>query len=299
MKKTTAPLFILIFFAISCGAQNNDSKQAYRIQQDDQSLLWEISGKNLKKPSFLFGTFHLMCKDDLKFSSDLKLALASTDVLMLELDMDDPAVALGGLMAMSMKNNAKLKDFLPEQDYKKVTDYFNDSLKTPMVWFEKVQPLLLQSMLYTKMIPCSNITSPEQELIKLAKPQRKSVEGLETVQFQASIFNEVPYDKQAQMLLGSIDSLAFQKEAFTKMMRTYMEQDLKRLDSLTNDEELGSYRDALIYNRNKNWVEQLNPLMTNKSYFVAVGAGHLTGKQGLITLLREQGYTLKPVNNKN
>ena len=299
MKKIASPLFVLFFFAISCNAQEKNAKAKYKIQQDDQTLLWEITGKNLKKPSFLFGTFHLMCTSDLKFSLGLTNALSSTDILMLELDMDDPAVALGGLAAMNMKNNEKLKDLLSEKDYKKVSDYFNDTLNTPIVWFEKVQPLLLQSMLYTKMISCSNVTSPEQELVKLAKPQRKPVEGLETVQFQASIFNEIPYIKQAQMLLESIDSMAFQKAEFVKMMKTYLEQDLKGLDSLSNDEGLENYRDALIYNRNKNWVDKLSPLMTNKSYFVAVGAGHLNGSQGLIALLRKQGYTLKPVNNKD
>jgi len=54
--------------------------------------------------------------------------------------------------------------------------------------------------------------------------------------------------------------------------------------------------DRLVYGRNRNWVNKLQEIMPQQSLLVAVGAGHLLGEQGLITLLRNAGYTVEPAN---
>ncbi len=298
MRKTI--LILLALFSFCQTFAQTKKSGTYQIQHTDNSLLWEVSGNGLKNPSFLYGTFHLMCKKDLVFSEHLKSALYASDVLMLELDMDDPKIAMGGLMSLSMKGNKKIKDLLSESDYKKVSDYFKDSLNTPIFWLESVQPMLLQSLLYTKLIPCASVTSPEQELMKLAKPQRKPVEGLETIEFQASVFEKIPYDVQATMLVTAIDSLAFQRESFKGMIDAYLKQDLKQLDSLASNEPgMKSFEDDLLFDRNKKWVDFLNDAMKEKSYFIAVGAGHLPRQSGVIELLRKKGFSVKPIVNSN
>lgn len=72
------------------------------------------------------------------------------------------------------------------------------------------------------------------------------------------------------------------------------------IEKLFKDTEFGmeSHQDLLLNDRNKNWVGQLKNIMKNESVFVAVGAGHLVGKKGLIGLLRKEGYTLKPLMNE-
>jgi uncharacterized protein YbaP (TraB family) len=54
----------------------------------------------------------------------------------------------------------------------------------------------------------------------------------------------------------------------------------------------------LLYNRNRNWVQKLKTIMSEKSVTIAVGAGHLAGEKGVIKLLRKEGYTVKPVKYK-
>jgi len=108
-----------MFFFYSCNAQ---PKQAtLKINPDDNSLLWEVSGKGLKKSSYIFGTFHLMCKDDIHFSDQLKTAVTNSDLLYLEMDMDDPSVMLSGLLLMNMKNGKKLQDLYTAAEYEKVS----------------------------------------------------------------------------------------------------------------------------------------------------------------------------------
>src|SRR6185312_2359658 len=114
---------------LGCKAQ---SDQSFVKQKNDNTLLWQISGNGLKKPSFLFGTFHLLCKDDIRFSDQLKKAVKSSDEIYMELDMDDPSIMLSGMLYMNMKNGEKLQDLYTPEEYKRLQNYFSDTLKMPI-----------------------------------------------------------------------------------------------------------------------------------------------------------------------
>src|ERR1700754_5067984 len=90
----------------SCHAQKIESLPK---NKDNNTLLWEISGKDMKKPSYVFGTFHLLCKDDIHLGVNLQQALKNADEVYFELDLDDPATALGGLTMMNMPKGVSLK----------------------------------------------------------------------------------------------------------------------------------------------------------------------------------------------
>ena len=291
-------ILILITFFYSCNAQ--PKKQQLIISKNDNSLLWEISGKGLQQPSYLFGTFHLMCKNYINFSAQLKTALSLSDKVYMEMDMDDPATLFGGILFMNMKDGKTLQQLYSPADYKKVESYFKDSLHTPMSFIEKMKPFFLEAMLYPKMMPCKSISGVEEELMKLVKLEKKEIKGLETMEFQASVFDSIPYEEQAKELLKSIDSIAVNKQLFDTMLNVYKSQQLNEIENLFNKSELGleEHQDILLDNRNKNWVAQLKNIMKTTSVFVAVGAGHLVGKVGLIELLRKEGYTLKPLLNQ-
>ena len=84
------------------------------------------------------------------------------------------------------------------------------------------------------------------------------------------------------------------------MITVYKTQRLTEIEALFKDTEFGmeDHQDILLNDRNKNWVVQLKTIMKSEVVFVAVGAGHLVGKEGLISLLRKEGYTIKPIDNK-
>ncbi|MCW3090894.1 MAG: TraB/GumN family protein [Ferruginibacter sp.] len=287
-----------MFFFCSCNAQS--IQPGLKMNSDDNSLLWEVSGKGLARPSYLFGTFHLMCKDDIQFSSQLKTALSNSSLMYMEMDMDDPAMLLGGLMMMNMKDGKKLQDLYTMAEYQKIEAFFKDSLGTPFSFMQRIKPFFLVAMLYPKMMPCKTISGVEEELMKLAKEQKKEIKGLETMEFQSAVFDSIPYEEQAKELLKSIDSLPAYKKYFDTMIHVYKSQRLSEIENLFKDTEFGmeNHQDLLLNDRNKNWVAQLKTIMPAESVFVAVGAGHLVGKEGLINLLRKEGYTLKPVLNK-
>jgi uncharacterized protein YbaP (TraB family) len=292
----------LVYFLgliLSIGNAKAQTNTALKSNTDDNSLLWEISGNDLAAPSYLFGTFHLLCKDDIHFSEALKQAVTNSREVYLELDMDDPATLMGGLMLMNMKGGKKLKDLYKEEDYQRVAAFFKDSLKTPIGLFQRMKPEFLVGLLYPKMMPCNTSSSVEESIMQLAKAGGKEIKGLETMAFQASVFDSIPYEKQAEELLHTIDSMQQSRIYFELMLNAYNEQRLDKIENIINDPAYGETenQDLLLDNRNKNWIGQLREIMKKGSVFTAVGAGHLVGKSGLIALLRAAGYTVKPLEN--
>jgi uncharacterized protein YbaP (TraB family) len=150
------------------------------------------------------------------------------------------------------------------------------------------------------MMDCASPAGVEEELMKIAKEDKKEIKGLETIQFQASVFDSIPYEWQAKELLKNIDSFSVYKNEFETMLRFYKNQQLDSIKNLMGKSESGEekYDDLLLNNRNKNWVKQLKQIMKNESVFVAVGTGHLVGEKGLISLLKKEGYKVEPLENK-
>lgn len=296
MKLIKIVLFLNIFY--SCNAQQAPSRLL--INKDENTLLWQVSGHGLAQPSYLFGTFHLMCKNDIHFSNQLSTAVNRADKVYMEMDMDDPATILGGFMLMTMQDGKTLEQLYTDEEYKRVRQFFTDSLKTSLSFIARMKPFFLEALLYPKLMPCKSISGVEEELMKLAKTQKKEIKGLETMEFQASVFDSIPYEEQAKELLKSIDSLESNRKSFDTMMQVYKNQQLSEMENLFTKSESGmeSHQDLLLNNRNKNWVNQLKTIMKINPVFVAVGAGHLVGKQGLIALLRKEGYKVEPLLNQ-
>ncbi len=140
----------------------------------------------------------------------------------------------------------------------------------------------------------------EQELLKIAGKERKEIRGFETIAFQASVFDSVPYATQAKSLLNSVDSINNNKVLFDKMVRVYLSQEIEKIEAMFKEEEFGMKDglEQLLDKRNINWVEQLKTILPKTNIFMAVGAAHLVGEKGVIELLKKEGYTLRPILNR-
>ncbi len=289
-------LAVCIFLLQACKAQKPEKLKK---NANDNSLLWEISGNGLKKPSYIFGTFHLLCKDDIHFSKNLLQAVKNVQEVYFEMDLDDPKNTLGGMFFMNMQNGKTLKELYSEEEYEKVNKFFKDSLKMNISYFNKMKPMMLEALLYPRMMPCKTPSGVEIELLSVVKKEKKEVKGFETIEFQSGIFDSIPYDVQAKALLKDIDSTEKYKLYFTKMMNIYKAQQLDGINDIASDTSFsaGSNNDALLKNRNENWVMQLSEILKKTNIFMAVGAAHLTGKDGVIALLKKKGYTLRPIEN--
>jgi uncharacterized protein YbaP (TraB family) len=295
MKKWSVGLLVLMTSLAAVAQEKN---------KEAKTLLWEISGNGLQKPSYLFGTIHMICSEDAVLSDSLRTAIHNSDVVYFEVDMDNLFEMLGVVRKMKMRNDTTLADLLTKEDYAKVKKYFEDKGSLlPFSTLETYKPLLAASMLMEAGSGCSSPQAMEEVILKEAKGYGKNVKGLETMAYQLSIFDTIPYQMQALQLVKYVDEAdkgENDTKEYEKLLQAYREQDLTKLEEFTKSTDMGisGFADILLYNRNRNWVEKLKDILPDKSVIVAVGAGHLPGENGVINLLRKAGFTVKPVPNK-
>ena len=291
----------IALWVMICAAGFTASSQS---NVSNNTLLWRISGNNLSKPSYLFGTIHLLCANDIELSETLKAAIKETDKVYLELDMDNLFEMMQAMQKMKMRNDTTLSDLLSESDYKKVKAFFTSkSSLIPFSILETYKPMLAASMIMQTSTDCDNAISMEQIIMQQAKQERKEIKGMETMTYQLSIFDSIPYQVQAKQLLAFITENDTEDKAskeYDEMASAYRNQELHKLEQLINKEELGigNFADLLLYNRNKNWVVTMGKIFSTNSAVIAVGAGHLPGEKGVINLLRKAGYKVDPMENK-
>jgi len=262
-----------------------------------KTLLWQITGPGIASPSYLYGTIHLMCKDDIIVSTELRAKFYSTQQLYLELDMDDPSVLVKTMAHMNMKNDTTLNQLLPKPTYDSVSIAFQKITNIPLQMMQSMKPELISTAIYPSLLGCDGSEAWEQRFMQMAKANNMEIKGLEQIEDQLKIFDEIPYKTQAEELKETVLNIDSVKTSFTQMLDVYKHKDLDSLSKMMNDEnDLSAFNDLLLVNRNKKWISEIIEQAKLKPTFFAVGAGHLGNTNGVINLLRKNGYTITPVN---
>jgi uncharacterized protein YbaP (TraB family) len=269
-------------------------------QTTPHTLLWRISGKKITHPSYLFGTMHVLCSKDAALSDSLKAAIGRCDEIYFEINLSDMAGMLNSMKFMRMNDSKKLSDLLKPEEYTRVKEYFTKhSSMLPFSLLERFKPMLISGLVEEQALDCETTDGMELMIMKEAH-HNKPVNGLETAEFQAGLFDSIPYETQAKELVNYIDSSEENKQMTQKLVQLYNHQDLDGIDELSRKEDGGmsGYMDMLLYARNRKWAKNLDGLLGKKSLLIAVGAAHLPGSGGVIDLLRKAGYTVEPVKNE-
>jgi uncharacterized protein YbaP (TraB family) len=260
----------------------------------EKTLLWEVSGKGVSSPSYLFGTIHLMCADELKMPEVVKTKFDATEQLFLEIDMDDPNMAMEMISGMQMNGNTTLENLMGKQ-FDTANAIFQSKTGIPLKMLNSAKPFLLMAMIYPSLLGCQP-QSWEAEFQKLAKDKGLEIKGLEKLSDQMEVFEKIPYQVQSEMLIKLLQNMDSSKIAFNQMLDIYKTKDVNKLYKMTtSDADFGKYEGTLLNDRNQNWIPVIGEQAKKMSTFFAFGAGHLGGDKGVISLLRKAGYTVKPV----
>lgn len=270
-------------------------------------LFYKVEGNGLAKPSYLFGTHHLAPVSIIDSIDGCRKALGEVDAVVGEIDMTGSQL----IMALKMqkyltapKDSTLRKIFTPEE-YARVNESFQrytpqKGLKLEML--DKFKPMYLQSLITIQMIKES---MPEVDLEnqldtyfqQQGKKLKKKVIGLETAEYQADLlYNSTSIADQAKSLLKMIDSPQESLINAEKLNTAYFAGDLDALYDLMKEEGDADpgFEDRTVNRRNQNWLKELPALMAKRSCFIAVGALHLPGEEGVIAGLRSLGYTVTP-----
>ena len=161
-----------------------------------------------------------------------------------------------------------------------------------------VKPSLFQAMLIPKLLDCST-ESVEMELVKIAKKDQEEIKGLETIEYQLSVFDKIPYDAQVKELVRAAkDDLSFDKATIKTMLEIYKSENITKMLSMMDEDDtsiMNKYSGEMLDTRNENWIPEISKYAKEKPTLFAVGAAHLAGDKGVIKLLRKAGYTVKPI----
>ena len=286
MKKS---INTLLFLLITIGSFAQPPKE--------KALLWKISGNGLKQSSYLYGTIHIMCPDQIKVDSALKQSFASTKQLYLEINTSDPEMMSKAMNGMMMPEGESLEKLVSKAEYDSMSQIFQDKSGMPMMLMAKAKPILLMSAVYPSLLGCAP-EGWETKFQVMAKERKLPIKGLETIEYQLSVFDSIPYKTQAAMLKDFLYNLDSTKKSFDEMLTIYLEKNINALYEMTvKDPDFGNYEALMLNNRNNNWITVMSAAAKDKPTFFAVGAAHLGGDKGVISLLRKKGFEVVPVMN--
>jgi len=280
--------FIALFFIVSAQAQ----------------LLWKVSGNGLSKPSYLFGTHHLIEKDQIKdFDKILDLA-GGSDAVVGEMIIDNSLGMQLKMVKYAMMKDTTLKELISGTDYVLVDTEYKQTMNMGLNKLGKMKPMLLSTMyslmLYMKM----NNLKKQPEAVDLlfqkkAKKNKKKVIGLETLEQQMDLLlNSIPLNRQAEIMVEGVKRKVKDIELLKEMNQAYLAGNLTQLEIINNEDNDMTIeeRSIMIDNRNTDWMKQIPALFSKQSCFLAVGCMHLVGETGLIAQLLKAGYTLEGVD---
>ena len=253
-----------------------------------QGLLWEISGKGLEKSSYLYGTMHVQEKEAFIMTDVLYEKLESTEAFATEVivtEEDEEKFA----DVFSLPEGKELKNVLSKSDLKTFRKVFKERTGFDMEMFAGMSPV---GLMFAEMELNSTKDYPltvDDYLERISTNQGKEILAVEALEDQLSLLSLIT-DEMAVEYFNDIEA----SDAYSEQMNEYYaKQDVEKLAELFyQDPRYKNMMDAFITKRNYTMTASIGKMIANKSTFVAVGAGHLGGKEGIISLLKKEGYTV-------
>lgn len=300
MKKIIIIALLLLFTAAGTQAQ----------------LLYKISGKGLKQPSYILGTYHLAPISFVDSIKGIRPAMQETEQVCGELDMSDmmkPENMQKLQAAMTLPEGKTLETTLTADELGRVNSLLKRvigvDLSNPMVGQQlgRMTPQAITTQL--SMLLCMKKNpgfNPQQQLDTYfqqeALKEGKPVIGFETVDFQIkTLFESMSLDRQKQLLLCIADNTERAEKNIEDMLKAYFDQDLDELLKVVEEKEntacdsTPEEETTLVYGRNTDWIVKMPVIMEAKPTLFVVGAGHLPGDRGVLKLLQSAGYTVEGV----
>lgn len=266
-------------------------------------LLWKISGNGLTQPSYVFGTHHLIEKEQIKnFDSVLSLC-KNADAVVSEMDITDMNTLQTKMMQAGMMTGTTMKDLLSTDDYTLADNEFKTLMGVGLDQLGTMKPMMLNTLYGVMLYMQSNGLTKQPQAVdlifqKTAKENGKKIIGLETAEQQINILlNSISLPRQAEILMKDIKEKQKGIEDMKLLNAAYLAGDLQKAeaidkedDSMTPDEKI-----LLIDKRNNEWMKLLPSLMKSQQCLIAVGFLHLAGDSGLINQLQKAGYEVEAV----
>lgn len=292
--------FAILFVAVFAFLWIEGMPQASSRPNAAKPGLWRLSDADTT--IYLFGTIHVLPKGYVWRTPAVEAALAASRELMIEVadsgDKDNVRAVFAELA--TSPGLVPVTERVPAKKRPRLSSMLKTLGRTPaqMTPYESwaVSLILVGAML--KDVGLEPQSGVEEQLTALFTAAKKPISGLETTREQLGFFDRLSENAQRFLLVSMIDGGAKQSQQFDAMVAAWRSGNDKAI-SATFDRELKSSPEllsALLSQRNANWTDQLvKRLGASGTVFVAVGAGHLAGKQSLQSMLIARGLQVTRV----
>lgn len=259
------------------------------------ALLWKVVLDDGTE-NYVFGTIHVSDPRVLDLPESVVDALDGSTTFAMEAvpELDD-IFTLRQLMFFS--DESRLSDMLDADLYSRAVEI----LRTYNMTRESITRMKPWAAYLTMNYPVNNGLPLDLVLLEMAHERGMSVSGLETLNEQLSALTGLDHEDQVRILLDTVCNYEQVLNGFEDMIGLYLEQDLKGLyafslrHSFADDRLYRRLYQKLLLDRNHLMVKRMQPLLRQGGVFVAIGALHLTGDEGVLALLEQQGYRIEPV----
>ena len=289
-KKIAASLLCLFFICLSVFAQKNKNNIAH-------TLLWKIEKKGLKSPSYIYGTMHSANDKVFHLMDSVSEAIKSCESFALEINADS-INQIDFLGEMMMPAGKSLKNLYPQEIYDSMATSFQKTTGYSLQLFDNLRPIYVY-------VTLSQFGSNEEKatgtfldmfLFKYAKQNGKTAYGLERASDQLRLLGNIPMERQLSILKDGVLHSKSEKKTMDTYYDAYENSDFETLMKEEMDTTLGkNFAQDFIITRNHHMAEAASIIMQEHSIFIAIGAGHLAGDEGILNLLRLKGFKVSPV----
>ena len=261
----------------------------------NSQLLYEIKSKDGQHTSYLFGTIHMMPKEQFNIDSTLTAAFNKSSMIAMEVDLNmDLAQKIELAKETILPEGKTLRNICTDAQYQLIYTYALDSMhmsKKKFKRYSRLKPFFFSSMMLQESL--EETKSYELEFGEMAKKGSKKTMGLESIQVQMQTINTVSLEDQVRMLIDGMN----QTQGYDAMLSNYLSESIDALyiDIITESEGFPNFVENFLNKRNTQWIPVITDQIERENTFIAVGAGHLPGPKGVLELLRAQGYSLTPI----
>ncbi|MCX6208294.1 MAG: TraB/GumN family protein [Bacteroidetes bacterium] len=270
--------------------------------------MWEISGKGLKHPSYLFGTMHVSSKIAFNLSDSFYNALKSVDAAAIEIDpltwQDEYNTSIYNKIGPGI--GSMLSDYATNNFISKNSYLFTESDMNFRIALA-TDPAIINHFLYRNYQGVSDFeenTYIDMHIFQSARKLKKSFYPLENFKESEALMMKgykaqaaAKRKKKSRSTEVDSDEVKSSKASSDNVEDAYRNGDLDLMDSLDRVSDYNEvFNEYFLYERNKVQANGIDKIITKgQSVFAAVGAAHLPGDRGVIELLRAKGYKLRPI----
>lgn len=261
------------------------------LEVNGQSLLWKINGGDLDAASYLYGTIHIKDKRVYGFSDSVITTFEKCDAFAMEVDLNPENLAQLS-QKMILPDDMTLQDLFTEKEYQLIKTVVEDIIGIDISLFNKLKPIAILSLVMNYQFANDVEMSVDEYFYREAITKDKKIIGIETIEEQLEILETIPNDYIVDYF-KNIDQAKEDMEIIIKLYQSAELEDL--LEMMLKDKSMVMIQQTLLTDRNIKMSERIKKLIKEQSVFIAVGAGHLPGQEGIINMLTRAGYNVEPV----